>query len=73
VAGSTAAWIGAGRLWGEVLVGGAVLPIASEVCAAGSLALARRAERRQLSSPSGDRATHLNEGEKRAARAPASM
>ena len=35
-------------LWGEVLFWGPVLPIAGAVCAAGSLALARRAERRQL-------------------------
>ena len=35
-------------LWGEVLFWGRVLPIAGAVCAAGSLALARRAERRQF-------------------------
>jgi hypothetical protein len=42
-------------LLGEILVWGPVLPIASAVCAAGSLALARRAERLQLAGPNGDR------------------
>ena len=42
------------NLWGEFLVFGPVLAIASVVCAAGSLALARRAERRELPGPSGD-------------------
>lgn len=41
-------------LWGEFLVFGPPLTIASAVCAAGSLAVARRAERRELSRPSGD-------------------
>ncbi len=53
-------------LWGEVLVWGPVLPMASAVCAAGSLALARRAERRQLPGPNGDRAeAEFTEDEKR--------
>lgn len=43
-------------LWGEILVWGPVLPIASAVCAAGSLAMARRAERGQLPGPNGDQA-----------------
>jgi hypothetical protein len=41
-------------LWGEFLVFGPPLTIASAVCAAGSLAVARRAERRELSGPGGD-------------------
>ena len=40
--------------WGEFLVFGPPLVMASAVCAAGSLALARRAERRELPRPSGD-------------------
>ena len=40
--------------WGEFLVFGPPLAMASAVCAAGSLAVARRAERRELRSPSGD-------------------
>ena len=36
------------NLWGEFLVFGPPLAIAGAVCAAGSLALARRAERREL-------------------------
>ena len=43
-----------GALWGEFLVFGPPLAIASAVCAAGSLAMARRAERRELRGPSGD-------------------
>ena len=43
-----------GALWGEFLVFGPPLAIASAVCAAGSLAMARRADRRELSGPSGD-------------------
>jgi hypothetical protein len=41
-------------VWGEFLVFGPSLVMASAVCAAGSLALARRAERRALRGPSGD-------------------
>ena len=43
-----------GNVWGEFLVFGPPLAMASAVCAAGSLALARRAERRELPGPSGD-------------------
>ena len=53
-------------LWGEFLVFGPVLAMASAVCAAGSLAVARRAERRELRGPSGDPAeAELTEDEKR--------
>ena len=53
-------------LWGEFLVFGPVLATASAVCAAGSLAVARRAERRELPGPSGDPAeAELTEDEKR--------
>jgi hypothetical protein len=53
-------------LWGEFLVFGPPLAMASAVCAAGSLALARRAERRELPGPSGDPAeAELTEDEKR--------
>jgi len=53
-------------LWGEFLVFGPPLTIASAVCAAGSLAVARRAERRELSGLSGDPAeAELTEDEKR--------
>jgi hypothetical protein len=41
-------------LWGEFLVFGPPLAMASAVCAAGSLAVARRAERRELRGSSGD-------------------
>lgn len=41
-------------LWGEFLVFGPPLAVASAICAAGSLAMARRAERRELSGPGGD-------------------
>ena len=40
-----------GALWGEFLVFGPPLAVASAVCAAGSLAMARRAERRELRGP----------------------
>jgi len=53
-------------LWGEFLVFGPVLAMASAVCAAGSLALARGAERRELPGPSKDPAeAELTEDEKR--------
>src|SRR6185436_14124639 len=42
-----------GAVWGEFLLFGPPLAIASAVCAAGSLALARRAERGELPGPSG--------------------
>jgi hypothetical protein len=52
--------------WGEFLVFGPPLTMASAACAAGSLALARRAERRELPSPSGDPAeAGLTENAKR--------
>ena len=38
-------------LWGEFLVFGPPLAVASAVCAAGSLAMARRAERQELRGP----------------------
>jgi hypothetical protein len=53
-------------LWGEFLVFGPPLAMASAVCAAGSLAIARRAEKRELRGPSGDPAeAELTEDEKR--------
>jgi len=53
-------------LWGEFLVFGPPLAMASAVCAAGSLALARRAERRELRDPSLDPAeAELTEDEER--------
>ena len=53
-------------LWGEFLVFGPVLAMTSAVCAAGSLALARGAERRELPGPSWDPAeAALTEDEKR--------
>jgi hypothetical protein len=53
-------------LWREFLVFGPGLAMASAVCAAGSLALARRAERRELPGPSGDPAeAELTEDEER--------
>jgi len=53
-------------LWEEFLVFGPGLAMASAVCAAGSLALAKRAERRELPDPSGDPAeAELTEDEKR--------
>ena len=60
------ATLGGETLGGEVLVLGLVLATASAVCAAGSLAMARRAERRELPGPSGDPAeAELTEEEKR--------
>ena len=53
-------------VWGEFLLFGPPLAIASAVCAAGSLAVARRAERRELSGESGLPAeAELTEDEKR--------
>lgn len=53
-------------LWGEFLVFGPALVMAGAVCAAGSLALARRAERRELPRPSWHPAeVELTEDEKR--------
>ena len=40
--------------WGEFLVFGPPLAVASAVCAAGSLAMARRAERRELRDRTAD-------------------
>jgi hypothetical protein len=51
--------------WREFLVFGPSLAMASAVCAAGSLAVARRAERRELRGPGGDPAeAELPEEEK---------
>jgi hypothetical protein len=50
------------RWWGELLVFGPVLAMASAVCAAGSLAVARRAERRELPGPTSPPAQARNEG-----------
>jgi hypothetical protein len=53
-------------MWGEFLVFGPPLAIASAVCAAGSLAIARRSERRELGGPSVDPGeAELTENEKR--------
>lgn len=52
--------------WGEFLLFGPALATAGAACAAGSLALARRAEGRQLPGPHADRAeAELTEEEKR--------
>ena len=57
--------LGGETLGGEVLVLGPVLAVASAVCAAGSLAVARRAERRELPGHSGDPAwAELTQDEK---------
>lgn len=58
--------LGGETFGGEALVFGLALATASAVCAAGSLALARRAERCELPGPSGDPAeAELTEDEKR--------
>jgi hypothetical protein len=55
-----------GPVWGEFLVFGPPLAMAGAVCAAGSLAVARWAERRELPGPSGDPAeAELTEDEER--------
>ena len=55
-----------GNVWGEFLLFGPPLAIASAVCAAGSLAVARRAERRKLPGDSGHPAeAELTADEKR--------
>jgi hypothetical protein len=51
-------------VWGEFLVFGPALAVACAVCAAGSLALARRAEGRERTGPSAAEA-ELTEDEKR--------
>jgi hypothetical protein len=51
---AVAAALRGGTAWGEFLLFGPPLTMASAVCAAGSLAMARRAERRELRSRSGD-------------------
>jgi hypothetical protein len=58
--------LGGEALGGEVLVLGLVLATAGAACAAGSLAMARRAERRELPGPSGGPAeAELTEDEER--------
>lgn len=53
-------------VWGEFLVFGPALAMSSAVCAAGLLALARRADRRELRGPGGDLAeAEQTENEKR--------
>jgi hypothetical protein len=53
-------------VWGEFLVFGPALATTGAICAAGSLALARRAERRELNASSGNRAeAELVSGDKR--------
>lgn len=53
-------------VWPEFMLFGPPLAIASAVCAAGSLAVARWADRRELAGPSGDpAAAELTDDEKR--------
>lgn len=51
-----AAALRGGSAWGELLVFGPALTMSSAACAAGSLALARRAERREVPGARGDSA-----------------
>lgn len=61
-----AAALRGGSAWGEFLVFGPALSISSAVCAAGSLALARRASSRALPGPRGDPIeAELTEGQTR--------
>jgi hypothetical protein len=63
---AVAAALRGASFWGELLVFGPALASAAAVCAAGSLAAARRAERRELSGSSGAPAeAELTEEEKR--------
>ncbi|MFN2399411.1 MAG: hypothetical protein ABR543_12325 [Gemmatimonadaceae bacterium] len=58
--------LGGESLWGEILVLGPVFALAGAASAAGSLALARMAERRELPDPSADPAeAGLTEDERR--------
>jgi hypothetical protein len=58
--------LGGETLWGEILVLGPVFTLAGAASAAGSLALARMAERRELPDPSADPAgAGLTEDERR--------
>ena len=58
--------LGGEALWGELLVLGPVFALAGAVCAAGSLALARRAERRALLNVSAEPAEgELTKAERR--------
>ncbi len=50
-------------LWGEFLMFGPPLAIAGAACAAGSLAVARRADRRELRGPDGPAEAELAEDE----------
>lgn len=63
---AVAAALRGASFWGELLVFGPALASAAAVCAAGSLAVARRAERRELRGSSGAPAeAELTEDEKR--------
>jgi hypothetical protein len=50
--------------WGDVLAVAPTFALASAVCAAGSLAVARRALRQELPGIRGDTGAELNDGEK---------
>ena len=61
-----AAALRGGPPWGEFLVFGPPLAMAGAVCAAGSLAVARRAGSRELTGSSGSLTeTELTDGERR--------